>query len=84
MPQKNKLGNILSQLNPAQQEAVAYGKGPLLILAGPGSGKTRTLTYRAAYLIQEEKVKPENILLLTFTNKAALEMKNRLKNVISI
>ncbi len=82
MPQKNNIASILSQLNPAQQEAVSYGQGPLLILAGPGSGKTRTLTYRAAYLIQEEKVKPENILLLTFTNKAALEMKNRLKKIL--
>jgi DNA helicase-2/ATP-dependent DNA helicase PcrA len=82
VPQKDKLGNILSQLNPTQQEAVTYSKGPLLILAGPGSGKTRTLTYRAAYLIQEKEVKADNILLLTFTNKAALEMKNRLKKIL--
>lgn len=82
MLQKDNLASILSQLNPTQQEAVTYGEGPLLILAGPGSGKTRTLTHRAAYLIQEKKVSPENILLLTFTNKAALEMKNRLKKII--
>ena len=82
MLQKDNLASILSQLNPTQQEAVAYGEGPLLILAGPGSGKTRTLTHRAAYLIQEKKVSPENILLLTFTNRAASEMKNRLKKII--
>ena len=74
--------NILAHLNPSQQEAVTFGEGPLLILAGPGSGKTRTLTYRAAWLIKEKKINPENILLLTFTNKAAGEMKNRIKKMI--
>lgn len=74
--------DILTQLNPAQQEAVTYGKGPLLILAGAGSGKTRALTYRAAYLISQKGVSPENILLVTFTNKAADEMKERLKKLI--
>ena len=75
--------NILSHLNPAQQEAVNFGEGPLLILAGAGSGKTRALTYRAAFLIKEKHVPPENILLLTFTNKAAEEMKGRIQKLLS-
>ncbi len=82
MPLVPKLKPILTQLNPAQQEAVAFGEGPLLILAGAGSGKTRALTFRTAYLIQEKKIAPENILLLTFTNRAADEMKERLKKLL--
>lgn len=74
---------ILSQLNPQQQEAVLYDEGPLLILAGAGSGKTRTLTYKVAYLALEKKVRPEEILLVTFTNKAAEEMKNRVKELLA-
>lgn len=74
--------DILTQLNPAQQEAVTYGDGPLLILAGAGSGKTRALTHRAAFLIKEKRISPENILLVTFTNKAANEMKTRLAKLI--
>src|SRR4030042_1899622 len=77
------LSRILTQLNPAQQEAVAFGEGPLLILAGAGSGKTRALTFRTAYLIQEKKIPSENILLLTFTNKAAGEMKERIQKLLS-
>lgn len=73
---------ILSDLNPQQQKAAAHGNGPLLILAGAGSGKTRALTYRAAYLILEKHIPAENILLLTFTNKAAGEMKERIKQLI--
>jgi DNA helicase-2/ATP-dependent DNA helicase PcrA len=76
------VAHILNDLNPSQQEAVKYGEGPLLILAGAGSGKTRALTYRAAYLIQERKIPPDNILLLTFTNKAAGEMKERIKKLL--
>jgi DNA helicase-2/ATP-dependent DNA helicase PcrA len=74
--------NILTHLNSPQQEAVTHKQGPLLILAGAGSGKTRALTYRVAYLIKNEKVNPENILLVTFTNKAAQEMRERLKKIL--
>ncbi|HNP89351.1 MAG: ATP-dependent DNA helicase PcrA [Microgenomates group bacterium ADurb.Bin219] len=75
--------DILADLNPAQQEAVVYHNGPLLVLAGAGSGKTRVLIYRTAWLIAEKKVPPENILLLTFTNKAAGEMKDRLQKILA-
>ena len=77
------MSDILADLNQAQQAAVTQSGRPLLILAGAGSGKTRVLTYRAAYLISAKKVPPENILLLTFTNKAAGEMKERLQKLLS-
>lgn len=70
--------DILSELNSNQRQAVTHRGSPLLILAGAGSGKTKVLTHRAAYFIQEKIAKPEEILLLTFTNKAAGEMKNRM------
>lgn len=76
--QKAKVGKLLTQLNPAQKKAVTYSEGPLLVLAGAGSGKTRVLTYRLAYFIAKEFVAPENACLLTFTNKAAGEMKERI------
>lgn len=72
----------LKDLNKTQQEAVKRTDGPMLILAGAGSGKTRTLTYRIAYLIQKKKVKPSQILTLTFTNKAAKEMKERIADLL--
>lgn len=72
----------LDTLNETQLEAVKITDGPLLILAGPGSGKTRVITYKIAYLLEQEKAKPWEVLAITFTNKAAKEMKERLHNLI--
>ena len=76
--------DFLNELNPPQREAVTHGQGPLLILAGAGSGKTRVLTYRIAYLVAEKLTQPENILGLTFTNKAAGEMKERVGKLLGV
>jgi len=76
--------DLLKSLNPAQQEAVQALRGPVLILAGAGSGKTKTLTTRIAYIIQQEKARPEEILAVTFTNKAAGEMRERVKKILGV
>jgi DNA helicase-2/ATP-dependent DNA helicase PcrA len=74
--------DILATLNPAQREAAEAIKGPVLILAGPGSGKTRVITYRVAYLVRTCGISPHHVMAVTFTNKAAREMKERLEQLL--
>ncbi len=82
MPSFSPTENLLDNLSERQQEAVTHAEGPLLIVAGPGSGKTRVMAHRVAYLVKENGVPPWKILAVTFTNKAARELRDRCERLV--